>query len=421
MKKFIAVALFIAAIAALTACGSSKGDKKSAEATTEAYVEEEVTPVDLKSSEYVDLGDYKGLTVEVEKVKVTDKDVDDEINALLEGYVDYKPIDGRDVVEKGDYVNISYTTKINGKKDDTYSSEDYDVKVGEGDLDETLGYGLGDDFKIEEKVIGSKLGDTVSVEYTFPKDYIDEDVAGKKAKTEVTINSISQEIIPTIDEYVKKYEKGKTADQYKAEIRKELEEQAQTDADDLTRQKLWQMIVDNSKQKKDFTKEMIEQEKKNLVIENEEFAEFYYGMNVEDFIKEISGMTIDEYAVFSLKSQCVEDMLTEAEKIKVSDEELKKEKEKIAKENDFDNVNEVSEYYPDEDILNDLKTQKLYDKLLSYNTVKVKEVDAPADDKKTDDGVTVVDAKDAPADDKKTEDGANDADIKDQTTDTEDK
>ena len=384
MKKFIAVALFIAAIAALAGCntsGAGKGDKP-AEATTEGgrMEEGEVVPVELNASDYVELGKYKDLTVDVEKRKITDEDVQEEIDGTLKGSVDYKEIEGRDTVEKGDYLQIDYTAVIDGEKNEDYSADDYEVEVGEGDLDGNLGYGLGDSFKAEEKVIGSKIGEPVTIEFTFPKDYMDKDVAGKKCKMEILVKKIYEEITPSLEEYLKKYEEGKSVKDYTAEIRKELEDDANEAADGMANEKLWNQIVDNSKQKKDFTKEMIDQERENVLIDMQDIAEFYYGMAVEDFIKQEYNMTLDEYALYSLKSQCVQDLLLEAEDIKITDEDIKKEKEKLVKEEGYTDVNEVSENYTDEDLRSGLASERLFDKLLSYNKINVKETEAKDED-----------------------------------------
>ena len=113
MKKIFTVTLLLAALLALAGCGSSKSNQtmnKSAEGTTESAYEDavEIIPVEVASSEYVELGEYKGLTVDVEKNKVTDADVQEEIDNYLEGYADYETINDRDIVAEGDYVNVDY-------------------------------------------------------------------------------------------------------------------------------------------------------------------------------------------------------------------------------------------------------------------------------------------------------------------------
>ncbi len=374
MKKFIAVLFVISMAGVLAACGSTK-KKEPAEATTEDPLlggQMEIHPVELDAAEYVELGKYKGLTVDVEKREITDEDVEEEIQNYLHGYAQYKEIKGRDTVQEGDFVNMNYTCTIDGVESDDYSDTDVDVQAGDGQLDEYLGTGLGEEFQIEKKVIGSKVGSDVNAEFTFPEDYDDEAVAGKTCSMTVHINSISEEEIPKLDEaFVKEYTESASVDEYRKDTKASLEEQAQSECDDRAREELWKAIVDQAKLKKDFTDDMIKQEMDNVKAESQEVAELYYGMGVEEYIREIADMTVQEYAEFSLKSQCVQDLLIKEEKISLTDNEFKTEMGKIAEESGFDTVDEMKEYYSEEDIRDTLIRDKLYEKLSSYNKINV--------------------------------------------------
>ena len=115
MKKFLTVTLSIAAMCALAACGSSKNLSSEAttamELSTEDYEELPMsTPVEVAASEYVELGEYKNLTVTAEKTEVTDEDVEEEIRNQLEMSDKFDEITDRDTVKEGDYINIDYTT-----------------------------------------------------------------------------------------------------------------------------------------------------------------------------------------------------------------------------------------------------------------------------------------------------------------------
>lgn len=374
MKKFMTVTLFLAAMCAFTGCGSSRN--QSAESTTAAELstEEEalqVTPVEMEASEYVELGDYKNLTVTVEKREISDEDVEEEINNFIEGYVDYEEVADRDTVQEGDYVNVDYTCTIDGKENDEYSDTNVDLKAADGEMDEYLGAGLGDDFELESKVIGSKKGSTVTVGFTFPKDYDDDAVAGKKCKMEVKINAINQEVVPELtDAFVKENTDSNTVAEYKESVRQNLEEEAAAEAEEMGQEQVWEQILSNARQKKDFSADMIQQEIENLKIENQEFAEFYMGIDVEEYLTESSGMTMEELAKESLKGQCVQELIAKAEKITVTDDELQEEMEAIATESGLESADEVKELYSEEDVRSQLLSQKLLDKIMSYTTVK---------------------------------------------------
>ena len=388
MKKFLTVTLSIAAMCALAACGSSKNLSSEAttamELSTEDYEELPMsTPVEVAASEYVELGEYKNLTVTAEKTEVTDEDVEEEIRNQLEMSDKFDEITDRDTVKEGDYINIDYTTKIDGKAQEMYSSdseEEFHSKVGNGELNENLGVGLEEDFDPESKVIGAKKGSTIQYDFTFPEDY--EEMAGKKASLEIKIKAIEQ-IQEFTDALAKELYDVDTAEEARESVRQEYEEQADMEAEEMGQENMWNQIVANAKMKKDFDKDMIEQEKENLKIENQQFAEYYLGIEVEDYLTDSSGMTMDELAAESLKSQCVQDLLIEAENITVTDEEVEEEMKALSEESGFDieSLEEIEQIYSKEDVRNQLLGDKLFEKLMEYNTIKT--VPAAAESEET--------------------------------------
>ncbi|MBQ9155266.1 MAG: FKBP-type peptidyl-prolyl cis-trans isomerase [Eubacterium sp.] len=390
MKKFLTVTLSIAAMCALAACGSSKNLSSEAttamELSTEDYEELPMsTPVEVAASEYVELGEYKNLTVTAEKTEVTDEDVEEEIRNQLEMSDKFDEITDRDTVKEGDYINIDYTTKIDGKAQEMYSSdseEEFHSKVGNGELNENLGVGLEEDFDPESKVIGAKKGSTIQYDFTFPEDYEDEEMAGKKASLEIKIKAIEQ-IQEFTDALAKELYDVDTAEEARESVRQEYEEQADMEAEEMGQENMWNQIVANAKMKKDFDKDMIEQEKENLKIENQQFAEYYLGIEVEDYLTDSSGMTMDELAAESLKSQCVQDLLIEAENITVTDEEVEEEMKALSEESGFDieSLEEIEQIYSKEDVRNQLLGDKLFEKLMEYNTIKT--VPAAAESEET--------------------------------------
>ena len=85
-------------------------------------------------------------------------------------------------VENGDTVNIDYVGSIDGVEFSGGNTQ------GMG-TDLVIGSGLYiDDF--EEQLIGAHPGDHVTVTVTFPEDYGKEDLNGKEAVFEVTVNGI---------------------------------------------------------------------------------------------------------------------------------------------------------------------------------------------------------------------------------------
>src|SRR5690606_11801391 len=81
------------------------------------------------------------------------------------------------VVAEGDHLGLSFKGTIDGKPFEGGSSDHAHLTVGAGEF--IPGF--------EEQLVGMKKGETKTVKVTFPKDYGNEDLRGKKAEFEVTI------------------------------------------------------------------------------------------------------------------------------------------------------------------------------------------------------------------------------------------
>ena len=370
MKKFISIAAVLTAVCLLGGCGSS--GEKAAEATTESETAQ-IVPVEVDAEEYVELGEYKGITIEGASAEVTDEEVEEEIQNLVLDYVEYQEITDRDTVKDEDFVNIDYTCTIDGEENDSYSDTDIDTQIGSGE------FTLGEGFEFEENLVGAKVGEPVKMELTFPEDYDDTDVAGKKCTMEVTVNAIEEEVVPELtDAFVKENTDCDTVEEYKKQTRKELEESAQIEAQDTNEQNMWEQVVANCKQIKEFPQDIVDQEVANLTAENEEWAS-YFGMDVEEFIEEYYAMSLEEYAKDTLKKQCVQDLLVKAENLSVTDQEYKDEIQIYIDDYGYEDEDEILEYYTEDEIRNELLMYKLLDKLMSYTTIKEAQAETTAE------------------------------------------
>lgn len=362
MKKFISAVMFGAALLALGGCGNSNDN--APESTTEASGESaQIQDIDIDASEYMELGEYKGLTVESTPVEVTDEEVEEQVDMLAQDYAEYKEITDRDTVQKNDYVNMDYTCTIDGEKSEDYSETDVDTQIGAEE------YSIDGAFDLDEELTGAKVGDTVTIQFTFPDDYDDTDVAGKDCTMEVKVNSIEEEIIPEItDEFISENTDCDTVDEYKEQTRQELEDSYNSEAEQQAQDDLWNMILENAKQKKEFPQDIVDQEISNLTAENEEMAG-YFGMGVEDFIQEYYGMSLEDYAKQTLISQCVQDLLVKEEGLTVTDDEYQAEIQSFIDDYGYEDEDEIMEYYTEDEIRSDILYNKLMTNLLKYTNV----------------------------------------------------
>ena len=158
------------------------------------------------------LVDYKNISIPEDEVSATAEEVDEEINSMLDGYKELSTDSDIEIAD-GDDVNIDFVGTVDGVEFEGGNSNGagYDLTIGSGSFI--------DDF--EEQLIGHKAGEDVTVEVTFPEDYLNEDLAGKDAIFAVTINGImtAPELTDEfVEENLAESEEVSTAAEYRAKI-----------------------------------------------------------------------------------------------------------------------------------------------------------------------------------------------------------
>ena len=161
----------------------------------------------VTASTVVTLPEYKGVSIKKSDIEYTDEEVQSDIDDQLNQHTEMST-DTDKKIEDGDKINLDYVGTIDGVEFEGGNSN------GQGS-DLTIGSGTFiDDF--EQQLIGSGVGDNVTVNVTFPDDYQSEDLAGKDAQFDCTINGIY--VAPEFtDDFVKEYlsDKASTVEEYK--------------------------------------------------------------------------------------------------------------------------------------------------------------------------------------------------------------
>ncbi len=360
-KGYILVMAAMVAATLLAGCGNkdNKGD------TTENSTEESADVLDFDASKYVKLGDYKGLEVTYPSVlPVTDDEVQENIQYELEENTEYKEIKDR-ASEMGDIVNIDYTGKIDGEEFEGGTDSGYELELGSGDFLE--------DF--ENSLVGKKAGETVTFQLTFPEDY-DPGVAGKEAEFTVKINSISEAVTPEYnEEYVKSVSDFETIEEYEASVKKQLQEEAEDSSKMEAEENALRLAIENAtvdgypQELYDFFYDDTVTGYKNYAefmgIDYEEFLESYMS---EDDIKQMATEQVNEYLVASA--------ILKAEGQEVSDSDYAKLAEEMAKENEYETLEEYEGDYGKTYVMTQIVRQKAIDIL--YDSAKLQEV--PSDE-----------------------------------------
>lgn len=182
------------------------------------------------------LGNYKGLEVERQMVKVSDEDVENILKQQQERHSELVVAE-HTAVQEGDFAIIDYIGYVGGKPFSGGAAENQTLEIGSGQF--IPGF--------EEQLIGASLGETKDIQVTFPEEYHAEQLAGQEATFTVTIKELKEKFLPEIDdEFAKDISEHGTLDELKAEIQKNLEDDATRRTTEQMENKLLELIAENS-------------------------------------------------------------------------------------------------------------------------------------------------------------------------------
>ncbi len=338
MKKrsYICLVAALAAVMMFAGCKDKKqessGNTENADTNESAEASDDV--LDFKVEDYVKLGEYKGLEVTYPSVlEVTDEDVEEQIQYNLEENVAYNDVKDRGAQE-GDIVNMDFNGTVDGKEFEGGSASDYEVELGAGEFLE----------EFESNLTGKKAGETVTFPLTFPEDY-DEELGGKEAEFTVTINSVSEAVVPEYnEEFVKSVSEFETIADYEASVREQLEQDAKDSSVMEAQENALKLAMENATIE-GYPQKLYDFFYEDTVSGYKNYAEFM-GMDYEEFLESY----MSEEEINSIVDEQVNEYLfvraiLEKEGKLISDSEYKELAEKMAKENDYETLEEYEEDY----------------------------------------------------------------------------
>jgi trigger factor len=166
------------------------------------------TEVDPK----VEIEGYQKLKIKVNTQKVKPAQVDEVVKDLQGRLATFQDVPRQS--KKGDFVTIEYVkVVIDGKERADVTSPQYPLEVGESKIKE-----------FDKSLMGKSLEDVVDVEFKFPKDYADADIANKEAAFTVKVKKIQERILPEInEEFLKKLGDFKDEETLRDKVQKDLE------------------------------------------------------------------------------------------------------------------------------------------------------------------------------------------------------
>lgn len=272
----------------------------------------------------VKLGEYKGLKVDKVSTRVTQKEVDEEIDKERERNARTIDVTDRAVQDK-DQITLDFEGFVDGVAFEGGKASDYPLTIGSGAF--IPGF--------EDQLIGANIDEEKEINVIFPEEYQAKELAGKAAVFKCTVHSIKAKELPELDdEFVSDVsEKSETVDAYKAEVKAKIKERKENEG----------------KQKRE--DQSVEQAVANAEMDiPEAMISFQSRQMVDDFARRImqQGMTMEQYFQFTglseekmmeefkpeaekrIRTRLTLEAIVAAENIEVSEERLDEELQKMA-------------------------------------------------------------------------------------------
>ncbi len=334
----------------------------------------------MDMTEYVTLGQYKDLVIEADKVEATDEEVDFNIYKVMCVSGDITKVYEGTVAEKVVF-NFDYTGYLTNE-DGTLGE-----KFSGGSATNQLAYIDGTDFitlsssgegkfidGFAQGMINATVGETFKIDITFPSNYGNQEMAGKKTVFEVKVNYTAT-AEPT-DGWVKQYTKDeyKTVDELREALKKDIEDGFKKTNLSL----LWDKIIENATVIS-LPTEQVDILYNQLVAEIQSYAdysEYYFGAkyDFDGVLKYFGFANKDElrnYAEEVIEGDIVYYAVIQTENLTATDEEYRALLDTII-EQTGKTEDEVFKIYTEDYIRKQIVLNKLDDHIYDLNTFVLK-------------------------------------------------
>ena len=263
----------------------------------------------------VELGQYKGLTVEKVSAEVTDTDVMLELEKVQRQNARKVEVTDR-AAQMGDIANINYLGSVDGVPFDGGKAEGHELELGSHSFIEGF----------EEAIVGHNIGEEFDINVTFPEAYHAPELAGKPAVFAIKLNALTAKELPELnDAFAEDVSEFSTLDEYKADILAKLGAEKADKARQLQGDKLLDAAVANCKMEvpqvmyDNKIDSMLNEFKENIVRQGLSIDIYYQYMGTNE---EMMRETFKETSIKSVDARLMLEAIAKAENIVISDEEL---------------------------------------------------------------------------------------------------
>ena len=200
--------------------------KKDEDFVYEATVE--VIPV-------LELKPFEDLKLKKIVSELSDADVDNMIEKLRKQQGKWQVKDGAEVADET-RASIDFLGRCDGVEFEGGKAENFDIVVGQTQM--IPGF--------VEQIKGHKAGDKFTIQVKFPDEYHAENLKGKDAEFDITVNSVSELSLPEVNEdFIKLFGiKDGSLDTFKADLRKNMQRELDRAKYIVTRGQVFDALVE---------------------------------------------------------------------------------------------------------------------------------------------------------------------------------
>ena len=349
-KSYLAAALMLAMALTFTACGKpgDNGSEAGTKGSTSGVNYSEQLQKDFETyKQYVNLGEYKGVEVEVDRsaLDVTQ----DQVTAYIDNIRSSKGENTEvttGTTKVGDKIKLDYSGTLNGVAFSGGTATDVEYTIGSGRFIEDLDKGLA----------GLEVGREYDIPCHFDDSYSNSDLAGKDVNFNVKVNAIVTTTLPEYnDDFVKtivatgSYDtQAQTTDEFTKYVEQTLKDSAQQSFDSNKYSAVWDKINETttvSGYPEDEIADLKQTINDNVKSEYSYYGTYYSGIDsFESYLKNVYGFAdeaafneyADQYARNYLKEKMILTLIGEKESVTVSDDEINEYGELIASQNNYD-------------------------------------------------------------------------------------
>lgn len=317
----------------------------------------------------VNISGYKGLKVDKVVKTITDADVDTEVERIRNNNARIIDVTDRPA-QKTDTVVFDFEGFIDGKTFDGGKGEKFNLELGSGRF--IPGF--------EEQIEGKSIGEDFDVNVTFPEDYNAKELAGKAAVFKCRIHEIKgKELADLDDEFAKDVSEFDTLDEYKADVKKNLQEhadqRAKSELDNTISEELAKLV------EAEIPGAMVEN-RINDMLREWEYRNRYMGVTIKDYLG-YTGLTMDQFratfkapAETQVKLRLGLEKIAELEGLDASADEIEEQYKELSEQYKRD-IESVKKLITEKSIKQDIVVGKAFD--LVRDNADVTEKDSAAE------------------------------------------